>query len=69
LYQDFLSQALVPFEEPRIPLFVDDSRPPVGENFVDVEVGQSFEQPQHALIIVLENSAHPCPQRGIEGCP
>jgi hypothetical protein len=48
LFQDFLSQALVPFEESQIPSFVADSQPPLASKVVDVEVGQCSEQPQFA---------------------
>jgi ethanolamine ammonia-lyase large subunit len=46
LCQEFLSQALIPFEESHIPSFVADSQPPLASKVVDVEVGQCSEQPQ-----------------------
>jgi hypothetical protein len=71
LCQEFLSQALVPIEELQIPSFVADSQPLVGDKLVDVEVGQFFRAASvcAAWIIVLEHSAEPCPECGIEGCP
>jgi hypothetical protein len=48
LCQDFLSQALVPFEDSQIPSFITDSQRPLASKVVDVEVGQCSEQPQFA---------------------
>jgi hypothetical protein len=43
LFQDFLSQALVLFDESQIPSSITDSQPPLASKVVDVVVGQCSE--------------------------
>jgi hypothetical protein len=56
LCQEFLSQALVPFEESQIPSFIADSQPPIASKVVDVVVGQCSDQPQFAPIRLSQST-------------